>query len=447
MMDVAVENIGSLRRSMKIVLPKDFVAPKMEAAFQKIKSEVSLKGFRKGKVPQKVLERSFGDRVKADLSEELIQETYFDALAQVKLEAVVHPDIKSYNFVDDGSFSYEAEIEIKPEFELQQYKGLEVEYPETSITDAEVEKALELTRREMAPLKVVDDKPSKQDDLIIIDFQGFHNGEPLSQVAGIEYPVDLGSGRNGQLFEDALIGLKKGEQVKRSVDFPADTSNPVLAGKIIEFDITVKDLKERVLADLDDDFAIDISEDFKTLDDLRSSLREKIRKDKEKTMDGDITDKVVGKLIDAHDFDLPARLVAYEINESIKEIENNFQNQGISLEAAGLNREELAKHYKGVAEKRVKGDFILKKIAEVEGIKLADADIQKGYDRIAQQYNMSVPEVKEYFKGRNSMLPFMGELLNEKILSFIRNEAKVTFVPAEQLKQSDPQTDQSGDKE
>jgi trigger factor len=383
-------------------------------------------------VPQKVLEKRFGDRVTAELSEELIQETYFDALAQVKLDAVVHPDIKKFDFAEDGSFVYEAEIEIKPEFELKQYKGIEVEQPEITVTDEELEKALLLIQREMAPLKVVEDASSKEDDLVIIDFQGFHNGGPIDQVAGHEYPVDIGSGRNGKEFEAILVGLKKGEQVKRSVDFAADNANPVLAGKTIDFDITVKDIKERVLAVLDDDFAKDVSEDFKSLSDLRSSISEKIRKDKEMRMEGDITDKIIGKLIDAHDFELPARLVAYEINESVKEIENKLQNQGLSLEAAGMNRDEMAKHYKDVAEKRVKGDFILKKIAEVEKIKLAEGDIQKGYSRIAQQYNMSVPEVQEYFKGRNNMLPFMNELLSEKILNFVRAEAKVTFVPADQ---------------
>jgi len=444
-MDVAVENIGALRKSMKIVLAKDYVSQKKEAAFNKIKNEASIKGFRKGKVPQNVLERIYGDRVKADLSEQLIQETYFDALAQVKLDAVVHPDIKTFDFTDEGGFAYEAEIEVKPEFELGQYKGIEVEHAEITVTDEEVEQALLLTQREMAPLKVVDDAPAKENDLVIIDFQGFHNGEAMKQVAGLEYPVDIGSGRNGKEFEDLLIGLKKGEQVKRSVDFPADNANPVLAGKTIEFDITVKDIKERVLADLDDDFAKDVSEDFKSLDDLKSSINEKIRKDKEKRAEGDIMDKVVEKLINAHDFDLPARLVAYEINESVKEIENNLQNQGLSLEAAGMNRDDMAKHYKEMAEKRVKGDFILKKIAEVENIKLADGDIQKGYARIAQQYNMSVPEVQEYFRGRNNMLPFMNELLSEKVLNFVRGEATIKFVPADQLAEKSVEKEVGGD--
>ena len=181
-MEVAVDNVGTLRRSMKIVLPEDHVAPKVAAAYKKLKKRVAIDGFRKGKVPQKVLEKSYGDQVKNEVGEELIQESYFDALAEVKLDAVVHPDIKSFDFEEDGSFKYEAEVEIKPEFELGQYKELEVEHPEITVTDDEVNESLEMTRREMAPLKSIDDRGARQDDLLIIDFQAYDNGEPMKNV-------------------------------------------------------------------------------------------------------------------------------------------------------------------------------------------------------------------------------------------------------------------------
>ena len=429
-MEVAVENIGTLRKSLKIVLPKEHVSPKMESAFKKLRSEVSIKGFRKGKVPMKVLEKSYGDRVKNELSEKLIQDTYFDALAEVKLDAVVHPDIKAFDFEEDGSFAYEAEVEVKPEFELSTYKGLEVEHPELIIADEEIEKSLELTRREIAPLQSVADRGAEKDDLVIIDFKGFENGEPLDHVSGTEYPVDIGTGRNGKEFEEMVIGLKKGEEATREVDFPPGIPNPVLAGKKIEFKIIVKDVKERILPEFDDDFAKDISEDLKTMDDLKSSISEKIRKDKEKTMEGDLTDKIMLQLLESHDFDLPARLVAFEIDQLVKEFEANLEKQGLDLESAGMNKEQLAKHYQDSAEKRVKGEFILKKIAEDESIKLTDEDINQGYERIAQQYGMSVDEVKGYFRGRNDLMPFMNELLNEKILAFLRENAKVSFVDA-----------------
>ena len=432
-MEVAVEDISSLRKALTVSLPNDFVSPRIEASYNKLKGKVAIKGFRKGKVPKKVLEKTYGEQVKAEVSEELIQETYFDALADVKIDAVVHPDIKSFDFTDDGGFRYVAEVEVKPEFELGQYKELEIEQPEIVVTDKEVDDSLEFTRREMAPLKSVDDRAAARDDLVIIDFQGYENGEPIKSVAGVEYPVDIGSGRNGKEFEDIMIGLKKGEEATREVSFPPDFPNQIMAGKTIEFRITVKDVKERLLPELDDEFAKDVSSEFSTLDDLRSSIREKLRKDKEKTAEGDIGDKIMMKLVESHDFELPARLIAYEINQHVEELENNLRNQGLTLESAGMNREQLAEYYRESAERRVKGEFILKKIAEVEEIKLSEEDIEAGYERIANQYNMSVTEVKQYFQSRNELLPFMNELLSEKILAFLRENAKVTYVePAEE---------------
>lgn len=432
-MDVVVENIGTLRKSLKIVLPKERVSPKIDAAYKKLQSEVAIKGFRKGKVPMKVLEKSYGERVKNEVSETLIQDTYFDALAEQKLDAVVHPDIKSYSYEDDGSFQYEAEVEVKPEFELGVYKGIEVEHPELHVDESEIAKSLEMTRRELAPLKSIDDRGAQENDLVIIDFQGFENGEPIKHVAGTEYSLDIGSGRNGKEFEAMVVGLKKGEEASREVDFPATIPNPLLAGKKIEFKIKVKDVKERILPEIDDDFAKDVSEDFKTLADLKSSIAEKIRKEKEKTMEGDLSDKIMLQLLNNHEFELPARLIAFEIDQLVKEFEENLMRQGMTMESAGMSHEQLAKHYKEAAERRVKGDFILKKIAEVEGLKLTEEDINQGYERISQQYGMAVSEVKGYFKGRNNMLPFMHELLSEKILRFIRDAAKVNFVPADQI--------------
>jgi trigger factor len=429
-MEVAVSDLTTLRKSLKIEIPKDVVAPKLDASYQKLQSQVSVKGFRKGKVPMKVLEKSYGDRVKNEVGDALIQETYFDALAKVKLNAVVHPDIKSFHFGDDGSFVYEAEVEIKPEFELATYKGIEIEHPEITVSEEEITKSLELTRREMAPLQSVSDRGVKVDDMIVIDFQGYENGEPLRHVAGAEYPVDLGSGRNGKEFEEMLLGLNKGEESKRVVHFPADFANSILAGKTVEFTVTVKDIKERLLPTIDDEFAKDVSEEFSTLADLTSSISEKIRKEKEKAMEGDITDRLMLKLVEAHDFELPARLVAYEIDALAKEFEENLERQNLNLEAIGLSREKLAETYRSAAERRVKGDFILKKVSEVEAIKLSNEDITKGYERIARQYGMKVDEVKEYFKGRNNILPFMNELLNEKILGFLRDAATVKFVAA-----------------
>lgn len=437
-MEITVEEISPLTRKLKVLLPAEDVTKELDAAYSKLKSEVHLKGFRKGKVPRRILEQNYGTRVQAEVGEKLVQATYFDAIEQQKLDVVAHPEIKAHSFGNDGTFVYEAEVDTRPQFELQKYKGLEIEKPDITVDDSEVDEELAGMRKEMAPLRSVDGRGLAMDDIGIVDFQGFHNGEPIPQVKGTAVSVDIGSGRNGKEFEEKLIGLSKGDESSFEIDFPPESPNPVLAGKKVEFKITVKDAKERVLADLDDDFAKDVGEDFATLDELRAHIVDKLKEKKEEALAGEITDKLMQALVENHDFDVPARLVQYEIDDYIKQTEQRLKASGLTLESAGVNREEMASHYREVAEKRVRGDFILKKIAEQEDITLAEEDIQNGFGRIAAQYNMTVDEVKGYFKSREDMLPFLNELLNEKILKMLKEEAVFKVIVAQE-----PETDSS----
>lgn len=426
-MQVTVNEVGGLTKKLKIVLPKEEVSKELDAGFRKIKNEARIKGFRRGKVPRHILEQTYGQQVRAEVAEKLVQATYFDAVEKEKLDVVAHPEIKTPVFEEDGSFSYEAEVDTRPQFELENYKGVEIEKEQVAVTEEEINSEIEKLRKEMAPLRSVEGRPVQEGDIAIVDFDGFHEGEQIKQVHGENVNVDVGTGRHGQEFENKLIGMKKGDDSSVEVDFTPDSPNPVLAGKKVEFRIKVNDIKERILPALDDEFAKDAGDEFASLEALKSHIREKLQAEKEQAQEGDISDRIMAKLIEVNDFDVPSRLVQYEINEYIKQTEDTLKRGGLSLEAAGINRAEAEERYRETAVKRVRGDFILKKIAELEEIKVLDEDIDQGFVRIAQQYNMTVPEVKGYFKSRDDMLPFINELLNEKILKFLRAEA--SYVP------------------
>ena len=429
-MQVTVEDVGPLTKKLKIVLPEDMVAKRLNEAYNTLRSQVSLKGFRKGRVPRKVLERTHGSKVEDDVGGKLIQETYFDALAESKIDVVTHPDIKTQSFEKDGTFYYETEVSVRPEFDLGEYKGLEIERPEVVVTDSEVDNRLLEMQKEMAPLRTVDDRGIRLNDLAVVDFKGYHKGELIKQVQQENHSVDVGSGQNGKEFEARLIGLKAGMKTSFEVDFQPDFPNPVLAGKKVEFRIEVKGVKERVLADLDDEFAKDAGDEFNTLDDLKAHVRIKIREKQEDAQKGDLYDKIMMKLVDDHKFEMPHRLVMFEVNRLIKEVEVRLEQKGMNLESAGMNRDDLVDQYKESAERQVRGDFILKKISVTEGIKLSDKDINKGFKRISDQYGMPMEEVKKYFASRDDFLPFMNELLNEQILKFLLDNAVFKYVPA-----------------
>ena len=429
-MQVTVEDVGALTKKLKIVLPEDMVAKRLNEAYNALRSQVSLKGFRKGRVPRKVLERTHGAKVEDEVGGKLIQETYFDALSESKIDVVAHPDIKTQSFEKDGTFYYETEVNVRPEFDLEEYKGLEIERPEVVVTDSEVDNRLLEMQKEMAPLRTVDDRGIRLNDLAVVDFKGYHKGELIKQVQQENHSVDVGSGQNGKEFEAGLIGLKAGMKTSFEVDFQPDFPNPVLAGKKVEFRVEVKGVKERILADLDDEFAKDAGDEFNTLDDLKAHVRIKIREKQEDAQKGDLYDKIMMKLVDDHKFEVPHRLLMFEVNRLIKEVEVRLEQQGMNLESAGLNRDDLVDQYKESAERQVRGDFILKKISTTEGIKLSDKDINKGFKRISDQYGMPMEEVKKYFASRDDFLPFMNELLNEQILNFLLDKAVFKYVPA-----------------
>ena len=428
-MDIAVESVNELTRKITITLPEKDVRKALDKSYSKLKKEVKLKGFRRGKIPVAVLEKNFGDQVKAEVGEKLVQETYFDAIEEKGLDPAVHPEIADTKFPEDGTFVYVAMVDVKPEIDLQGYKGLEIEKPDTEITDAEIDEEIESLRRSHAVLRAAgDDHGIVMDDIAIVDFQGFHNGKAMKEVHNEDYSVDVGTKRLGEEFEEKLLGMKKGETTLYEIDFPPEYPNPILAGKTVEFKVDVKDVKERIRPELDDEFAKDIDAAHESLDDLRKAIAAELKEKKEAELEGDLDDRIMHKLLDLNSFKVPERLVAYEIQEMINQTEENLKRAGMSMESAGIKVEDLVEQNREVAEKRVRGDFLLKKVAELEDIKLADEDIERGYQRIAGEYNMTVPEVKGYFKRREEVLPFLNELLNEKILKFLRDQANLVEV-------------------
>ncbi len=430
-MQVSVEEISPLTRRLEVVLPLEVVARELDTAYEKLKGEVNLKGFRKGKTPRKILEKNYGPKVALEVADRLIQESYFDALEQAKLDAVVHPEVREHRYQDDGTFFYQAEIDVRPVLDLGEYKGIEVELPaESAVSDEDIAADLEKLRRQLAPVQSVGDREILIGNIAVIDFAAYNQGQEIKQVGGRSFSIDVGSGQIGSEFEDRLIGLKAGEEATFTIDFPANFPNLILAGKNVEFQVKVLNVNERVLPELDDEFAKDVRTEFATLADLRDHVRRQRLKAQQNARRGDLIDRMMAKMLKMYDFEVPARLVAYEIEAMIKELESNLKNRGLSLEAAGMNRDSLVAKYQEGATRRVRGDFILKKIAELEGIKLADQDINKGFQRIADQYNMPVPEVKKFFKSRDELMPLLHELLTEKILDFLVGTVKIKTVTA-----------------
>jgi trigger factor len=424
-MEVIVEDVSALTKKLTITLPEGDVQQRLKEAYDKLQKESKMKGFRRGKVPRSIIVKSYKPQVEGEVGEKLVQDTYFDAVEKQKIEPVVHPEISEPAFNENGTFSYIAHVDIKPVFELKEYKGLEVEKPNTEVKEEDIDKELTTMQKSMAALSSVGDRPIQKGDVIIVDYQGYHNGNSMKQVKNDNYSLEVGSGKMGPEFEEKLVGMKKGDEASHEVDFPEKHPNPILAGKKVVFRVTIKDVQERVLAALDDEFAKDVGKEFNTLEELKIAIRQQIQKRKDDSAEGEFTDRIMQQLLKQYDFEVPKRLIRFEVEEMIKQTEKQFEKTGLSLEAAGLSRQMLAENNEPLAIQRVRGDFILKKIAEKEDIKVNDEDMDRGFKRIGDQYNMSVAKVKEFFGHRDDLLPFVNELLNEKVLRFLRDQAKI----------------------
>jgi trigger factor len=423
-MEVKIEETGTLTRKITVTLPENDVQKKLKKEYDTLQKQSKLKGFRKGKVPRSIIEKTYKPQVEADVGEKLVQDTYFDVIEKENIDAVVHPEILNHSYNEDGSFTYEAKVDVRPEFELTGYKDLEIEKPQTDVKEADIEKELQALQRRMAPLKSVEERPVQEGDIVVVDYQGYHKGNAMKQVKSENSSVEVGSGQMGADFEKKLVGMNKGEEASHEVDFPEKHPNPILAGKKVEFKVTVKDIKERILAELDDEFAKDVGKEFTTLEELKTSIKEKLTKEREESAEGELTDKIMQAILKDNEFEVPKRLVDFEVQQMIKQTEEQLERSGMNLEAAGLSREMLAQSNEPVAIQRVRGDFILKKIAQMEDLKLKDEDMDRGFKRIGDQYNMSVAQVKEFFSSRDDLLPLMNELLNEKVLQFLRDGVK-----------------------
>ena len=442
-MNVAVENVSDLTRKLTITLPAETVKPALEKTYASLNKEVTLKGFRRGKIPRQVLEQNFRAQVEGEVGEQLIQDSYFNAVEQEKLDTVVHPEIHEQKFNEDGSFTYVAMVDVRPIFELKDYKGLEIEMPPLTVSDLEIDLELQRIRRKQAAIQTAPEGHAiAMDDLVTVDFQGFHEGKLLKEVHNENYLVDMGTNSLGAEFEQKLLGLHLGDKSLHEIDFPATLPNPVLAGKKVEFKVDVKEIKVRIMPELDDELAKDVDANYTGLEDLKKAIRDRLTKERELARQGDLDDKIVTRLIEMTSFEAPKRLVNYEIQEMLKQTEENLKRNGLTLESLGLDLKELVDSNRGLAEQRVKGDFILKKVAELEGIKLADEDMERGYQRIADQYRMSIEEVKSYFKRREELLPFMNELHSEKVLNFLREQTKIIEKVPEPAAET-PQTEEA----
>ena len=380
-------------------IPQEEIQQGLTIAFNKVKGNLNVPGFRKGKVTRQVFNRMFGEEaLYEDALNAVLPKAYDAAVAEAGLDVVAQPKIDVKNMEKGQDWVITAEVTVKPEVKLGEYKNLTVAKQEREVTDADVEERLNQKRNQQAELVVVEE-PAKEGDTVVIDFEGFKDGVAFEGGKGENYSLELGSGSFIPGFEDQLVGAKAGDDVEVKVTFPEDYQAEDLAGKEAIFKVKVHEVKEKELPELDDEFAKDVDDEVETLDELKAKIREELTATKASQAEEAVHDEALRKAVEnAEVVELPHVMVHDEVHRAMDEFLNNMQRQGISPEMyyqlTNSTEADLHKQFEQDAELRVKTNLVIEAIVKAENLEATEEEIEKEIAELAETYNMPVDQVK-----------------------------------------------------
>ncbi|MBW2251522.1 MAG: trigger factor [Deltaproteobacteria bacterium] len=414
-MQVTVEDLNSVKKILHIEIPEDKVVSELDASYKNLKKTAKVKGFRPGKTPRSVLERMFKKDVLADVSSRLIQNSFVDAIKETQLNIVGNPKLDPPGLKEKGPYKYDATIEVRPEIQDIDFKGLTLKKTLYKISDEEINAQLKMLQKSLAQQKTIDeDRPIKKDDFALIDYEGFKDGKPFAETQMTEnFTMKVGSGQISKEFDAGIIGMKPSETREVKVTFPKDYFNTKLAGLKITFNIKLNEIREEVLPEIDDELAKNLG-NIETLDKLKETITDNLKQGYAKRVEQEINEQIFKTLIEKSDFEVPDTMVDYELEGIVAEAERSFAYRNVSMEDMGLTREGIAEKYRDTALKQVKRHLILSKLIEQEKLTLSDEDLENGFKEMADNFNQSVEEIKSFYNQNKDKVEFFKHTLLEK---------------------------------
>ena len=362
----------------------------LNAAYNKNKNKISVPGFRKGKAPRKMIEQLYGSQIFfEDAANEIIPDAYADAAKESGLDIVSQPKVSI------------EQLAVRPEVELGEYKGVEVTKADAEVTDADVEEELKKVQDQNSRTVSVEDRAVKDGDMTVIDFEGFIDGEAFDGGKGENYPLTIGSHSFIDTFEEQMIGMNIGEEKELNVTFPEDYHAENLKGKPATFKVTVKEIKEKQLPELDDDFAQDVS-DFDTLAEYKDDLKKKIAERKESEAKAKKESEAIEKVVEAAKMDIPQAMIDTQVNRMLEDFAMRLQQQGLSVEQyfqyTGMTADKIMEEMKPEAVKRIKNSLVLEAVAKAENIEVSEEEFEAELQKMADMYKMEIVKIKEFMQ-------------------------------------------------
>lgn len=432
-MKVDVENQPHCVATLTIELPPEQVSKEWDAIANSFASQARLPGYRPGKAPRRVVEAKFRKDIQDELTKKLVSKSYHEAIAEKQLRVVSLTKLEDVEFGDDRSMRFRATVVTAPEFELPDYKGIPLQLPDTKVTEAEVDAAVERLREQSADFVDVPGRGLEMEDFAVIDFEGTIEGKPIAELApnasknilgGKKFWLHLAPENFLPHFVEQLIGQKPDELRKVQVEFPADFPVAELAGKTAEYDVTLREMKQRVLPPVDDAFAAKWMPE-KTLADLREALEHQIEHEKGHELERAREAQVVRYLSERIQFELPPNLLKTETRNALMELVQRNRERGVPDEALKEKEEELIRMASGLAAHRLKTNFILHRIAEQEKIQVTRADLDERIRHQATHQNMTPEKMRQEIEKQDGMNGLIEQILLGKTIDFLGSNATI----------------------
>lgn len=398
-MSLQVEKLEKNMAKLTIEVSAEEFEKAIEKAYHKQKGQINIQGFRKGKAPRAVIEKMYGAGIfYEEAANMIIPEAYEKAYDECDLEIVSSPEIDVVQIEKGKSFIFTAEVALKPEVTLGEYKGVQVEKKNVEVTEEELNAELDRVREQNSRTIIVEDRAAQNGDMTVIDFEGFVDGVAFEGGKGTDYPLTLGSHSFIDTFEDQLVGKNIGEEVEVNVTFPTEYHAADLAGKPAMFKVTIKEIKVKELPELDDDFAQDVSE-FETAAEYKEDVRKNLLARKEAAAKREKEEAVVAKVVENATMEVPEPMVTAEVRRMADEFAQRIQAQGLSLQQyfqfTGLNANKFMEDLKPQALNRIQSRLVLEAVVKAENIVASEEDIEKEIADMAAMYQMEADKLKE----------------------------------------------------
>ena len=427
-MSVQVEKLEKNMAKLTVeVSAEDFKAA-IKKAFNKNKNRFAIPGFRKGKAPQAMIEKMYGEGVfYEDAADEAINASYAEAMKESGLDIVSRPEVTIEKIGKDEPFVYSALVAVKPEVTLGQYKGVEVEKADASVSAEDVEAELKKVQEQNARLLTVEDRGVEDGDQTVIDFEGFVDGKGFEGGKAEDYPLTIGSHSFIDTFEEQLIGKKIGEECEVNVTFPTEYHAADLAGKPATFKVTVKEIKVKELPELNDEFASEVSE-FDTLDEYKKDVEKKLVEKKEIEANSKNEDAVVAKVVENATMEIPDKMIDAQAENMVQDMARRMQSQGLSLDMylkyTGMTVEQMKEQARPDAEKRIRTRLVLEAVAQAENIQISDEKVDEEVAKMAEAYKMEVDKLKSYM-SESDIKQMKEDLAVQQAVDLLVAEAKL----------------------